>query len=205
MSTATLTAPVTVRSLLLGDRPGTDTADGLGRLLSDHGTAREALRDVRNLPAAAVHSVEHEVGSVLDGLLDLSLADIVVSCWRKHRSLTEAAGRTLAAPGTEEVVALATHRMTVSYSPHVDLFVDEVKVATFRFELVVVLEATGLSAVVTRGDLVAVQGGDWVATATLSLEGARLAERRSRVAPAVMLPLPHPLPLTDRPAAPAAT
>ncbi|HEU4948071.1 MAG TPA: hypothetical protein VFT31_13040 [Kribbella sp.] len=198
MNGAILTAPVTIRSFLFGAGTGADTAEVVGRVISEHGVARSALHGVRHLSAGAVQSVDREIGTVVDGLLDLDLGDILVACWSKHRALTEAAIRTLVAPGSEEVVALATHRAAATYSPHVDLLVDGRKVTTIEFRLTVVLDATGLAAVVRGGDLVALRGGDCRATATLLLEGVRLAERQSSLRPDLVVRLDPSVSLVDR-------
>ena len=56
-----------------------------------------------------------------DDLVDLDLGDLLVAGWRRHSRLVEAARRTLAAPGTEEVALLAPDRVTSVHHPHVDL------------------------------------------------------------------------------------
>lgn len=195
------TTPVTMRSFLFGSSPGEDTAEVIGRTLNEHGVAHTGLLGVRHLSGSVVRSVDREVGTVLDGLLEQDLGDVLVSCWRKHRSLVEAAEHTLAVPGSEVVVALATHRATATYSPHVDLYVDDVKVNTFEFELEVVVEATGLAAVVRHGDLVALRGGDCLVTAVLTLEGGRLAERQHRFDAELLVELHRPVALIDKAAA----
>ena len=198
MSSDSVTAPLTMRTFLFDDGAGGDTAEMIGRTLREHGVARSALAGIRNLSTSAAQSVDREVGNVVDGLLGLDLGDILVSCWRKHRALVEAAKRTLAAPGSEEVVILARHRATATYRPAVDLLVDGRKVTTFDFTLAIVFEATGLEAVVRMGELVALQGGDCLATATLTLEGARLAERQRHFDPALVVSLHPGVVLVDR-------
>ena len=193
-----VTTPVTLRAFLFDTGAGEDTAEVIGRTLSEHGVAQAGLIGVRKLSTSVVHSVDREVGTVLDGLLDLDLGDILVSCWRKHRSLVEAAEHTLAVPGSEEIVVLALHRATATYSPHVDLYVDDVKVNTFEFELSVVFAATGLAAVVRHGDLVGLRGGDCLVTATLTLEGGRLAQQQRHFDAGLLVGLHRPIALVDK-------
>lgn len=191
MRSTTIPAPLTMRTFLFDDGTVGDTAEAIGRTLNDHGVARAALAGTRHLSSAAVQSVDHEVGNVVDGLLGIDLGDILVSCWSKHRALVDAAKRTLAAPGSEEVVALARHDATATYRPTVDLLVDGIKVMTLRVTLAIAFDVTGVAAVVREGQLVALKSGDCLATATLTLEGERLAQRQRRVDPALLVNL-HP-------------
>lgn len=197
MTSSTLPAPLTVRAFLFGDGTGADTAEAVGRAFREQGVAEAALRGVRHLSAAGAQLVDREVGKVVDNLLAFDLGDVLVSCWRKHRALTEAARRTLATPDSEEVVTLAAHQATATYCPYVDLFVDDVKVTTLEFKLAVTFLATGLAAVVRSGELVALEGGDCLATATLTLNEAKLAERRMQFEPALMVNLRRGIRLVD--------
>lgn len=200
MSNGTLAAPLNMRAFLFDDGTGTDTAEVVARTLRERGVTASALRGVGHLSAAAEHSVDREVAAVVDDLLALDLGDVLVSCWRKYSALTEAARRTLATPGSEEVVALASHEATATYCPYVDLFLDDIKLTTLEFKLAVTFLATGLAAVVRSGNLVAVEGGDCLATATLTLEGAPLTERRMHVDPSLVVNLRRGIPLLHEPA-----
>ena len=91
--------------------------------------------------------------------------------WRRYSALTSAAERTLAAPGSEEVVLLATHRVTWTYEPHIDLLVDGRKVTSLELQMTVVFDLHGVAAVVQLGDLVALRGGGCLITATLAARG----------------------------------
>jgi len=66
------------------------------------------------------------------------MGDLAVAGWRRHAALTAAADRTRVNPGSWEVVDLATHRITSVHRPYVELLLNDVHVATVRFELRVV-------------------------------------------------------------------
>ena len=204
MIPATTDGPSTARSFLFGDGEGGDTGRLLGEALHEQGVGRTALSSVRRLPASAAHLVDREIGTVADGLLDLDLGDALVLGWRRYSALVDAAERTLAAPDGAEIVALATHRITSTYRPHVDLMVGGVKLNTFEFELQIVFDLTGVSAVVRSGNLVAVRGGDCLVTARLFLEGLRLAERKKPVDVTREVRLVPGVPLVRKPAPPPA-
>ena len=196
MSSADITGPISARVFLLGADKGADTAEVLARSLSECGVARSAIQGLRGLSISALQAVHREVATVADGLLNLDLGDILLSGWRKYTDLTKAAERTLANPGSEEVVVLATHRVVSTHHPSVDLIVDGAKVHTFVFELKVKFDLDGVVAVVRRGDLVALRCGECVVTATLTLEGTLLElSRKARIDLALVVQLHPPIPL----------
>lgn len=199
MTTTTFHPPLTARLFLFGEDSGADSAQVLARAVHEHGVAGASLRGVRRLSGSALETVDQEIGAVADGMLDLDLGDLLVAGWKKYASLTDAARRTHAAPGSEEVVVLATHQLTCSLQPHVDLLLDGVRLNSFEFDLTLVFEVIGLVAVVRSGDLVALRGGECRVTGTLDLEGAKLAERRGRFSTGLLVPLRQPIPLVDEP------
>ncbi len=201
MTSSVLNAPVTAQVFLFGDGAGADTGEVLGHVLGEHGIARSALGAAPVLSASAAQAVDREIGKVADGLLDVDLAKALVSGWRKYTTLTEAAKRTLVAPDSVEIVALASHRVTSTWRPCVDLFVDEAKARTFQFELKVTFELTGVSAVVKLGNLVALQSGECMVTATLTIDGSRLAQRQGRIDLALEAQLHPAISLADKAAA----
>jgi hypothetical protein len=196
MSSADVTGPLSVRAFLLGEATGADTAEVLARSLRECGVARSAIHGLRGLSVSALQAVHREVATVADGLLNLDLGDILLSGWRKYTDLTKAAERTLASPGSEEVVVLATHRVVSTHRPSVDLIVDGAKVHTFIFELKVEFDLKGVVAVVRQGDLVALRCGECMVTATLTLEGTSLElSRKGRIDLALVVRLHPPIPL----------
>jgi hypothetical protein len=197
VSSVDVTGPLSVRVFLLGEATGADTADVLARSLRECGVARSAIQGLRSLSVSALQAVHREVATVADGLLELDLGDILLSGWRKYTDLTKAAERTLASPGSEEVVVLATHRVVSTHHPSVDLIVDGATVHTFVFELKVTFDLNGVVTVVRRGDLVALRCGECVVTVTLTLEGTSLElSRKERIDLGLVVQLDPPIPLT---------
>ncbi|MBD0293541.1 MAG: hypothetical protein ICV70_08215, partial [Jiangellaceae bacterium] len=147
--------------------------------------------------ASGLQAVDHEIATVTDGLLDLDVGDILVSGWRKYAALSKAAKSTLTAPDSEEVVALATHKITFTHRPHIDLFVNDAKVNTLEFELILAFDLSGVLAVVKSGKLVALRAGKCVLTATLSLEKGQLARRQGHIDLPLVVQLHPPVTLLD--------
>lgn len=188
----TAPAPVTVSGLLTG---GGSVADVIEQAISDEDLTGTALRSVRRLPQSAIALVDHEVASTAEGLLDVDLGDLLITGWRKYTKLTDAARRTLDVAGSREIVTLATHRIRSTYSPRVDLVVNGLTLHAFKFELEVVFEVTALEAVVRAGTLASLNGGRCVVTATLRLDGARLAGRQRTLDLELFVRLDPPRPL----------
>lgn len=197
MSSADLTETLSARVFLLGD--ATDTVEVLARSLDEQGLSLFTIQGLRKLSGSALQAVHHEIATVANGVLDLDLGEVLMSGWRKYTDLVKAAERTLASPGSEEVVALATHRVSSTHRPSVELLVDGVTVYTFVFELTVVFDLTGVAAVIRQGDLVTLRGGECVITATLTLEKTPLElSRKGRIDLALVLALHRPIPLVRR-------
>ncbi|MFI8826603.1 hypothetical protein [Streptomyces sp. NPDC053431] len=168
-----LTAPTTVRSFLLG--PG----EGLDGPLRARGTAGPLLAPVRGRTTpAADRAVEHELATVVDDFLGLDVIDLAAGGWRGHSALKAAARRTRDLPGSEEVVALARHRITSTHRPTVDLYVDGAKLGTVAVELNLVLWVSGLVCVVRDACLTGVRSGDCAVDVSLAVQGATVAERK---------------------------
>ncbi len=188
-------APLSADALLFGS--AAETVEALGDALNELGITRTALRSVRRLSTSAVAVVDHEIGAVTDGLLNLDLGDVLLAAWQKYAKLTDAARRTLAVSGSEEIVPLAAHTVRSTYAPHVDLVANGVRIHSFKFELEIVFELTALQAIVRAGTLTALRGGECVVTAALSLDDVQLAKKDRPVDLELMVRLHPPRPLID--------
>jgi hypothetical protein len=164
--------PVTIRMVLFGNDPRS--------VVPRRGWAvmREELSRVR---AEMRPVVERELAAAVAGLLDVDLGEVVRGGWRSYAKLISAARATVDNPGTTEVVALATHRITASHTPHVDLVIDEVKVATVEVTVEVVIDVEGLLATVYGGRLVNLHSGRCQVRATLHYAGVELASGTAAV------------------------
>ncbi|SES48497.1 hypothetical protein SAMN04487983_10699 [Streptomyces sp. yr375] len=202
MTTTAPAEPFTVRAFLLGpDCP--DTADALAGPLHSAGAANELLRGTRPLPPAADQAVEHELAGSIGSFLSLDVFDVAAGGWRRHAALTEAARRTRAAPGSEEVVALASHEITSNHHPYVDVFLDGAKVGTLDVWLDLFFRISGLVTVVRDAHVVAVRSGQCVLEARLAVQQIPLAERQGRLDLPGIWHLHTPLPLLkDQPPPP---
>lgn len=194
MTTTPAAEPVTIRAFLLG-REDPAAADALLGPLHGGGAADALLGGTRPLTASAGQAVERELATVIDSFLGLDVFDVAAGGWRKHAALTAAARRTRDIPGSEEVLALATHSITSSHRPYVDVFVDGARIGTLQVELDLTFRIAGLIAVVRDAHLIAVRSGECVLRGCLSAQRIPLAERQGRLDLPGVWDLHTPVPL----------
>jgi hypothetical protein len=168
--------PHTPLTLLFG--PG-DAAEALDHAIVSADADGNLGRALEHLPAEAHTAAVREVTTAAAGLLDVNLADMLITGWREHQDLTAAARRTLAAPGSTELVDLADHRVTSSQEPYVSVLVDGHQVATLRLGLTVVFDVTAMLAGISAGRLVAVHSGDCHISVTLAIDEAEVVTRQT--------------------------
>ena len=172
MMTTPLNETATLRDLLFADTHGAVT-DTLAGSLHDHGTVKPFL-----LVGPALSEAEREVASATDELLSLNLVDILAAGWKKYDALTQAARRTAAAPGTEEVVVLVTHRIDSTHRPSVELYVDGASMGTIALAMCVSLTVTGARAVVSAGRLTEIRTGTCTAAGSLAVAEVEVVKRQ---------------------------
>jgi hypothetical protein len=153
-----------------------EPTDALAESLHEHGTVKTLVTGFPGLTAA----VEREVATQADGLLSLNLLDLVAAGWNRYAALREAARRTRDAPTTEEIVALATHRIESSHHPTVEVFIDGKSVGTIEVELTVATGMAGVLAVVRQARLTEIRSGNCTVTGTLAIERTVVAERQRK-------------------------
>jgi hypothetical protein len=138
-------------------------------------------RALESLPPPARAIAVQEVRAAVAGLLNINLVDLLLEGWRQYRDLTSAAQRTLASPGSSEVVRLATHRVTAEQQPQVSVLVNGHQAATIRFRVSMVLDISALLATIKAGLLVTVHAGRCDISVTLAIDGIDVAAKQARL------------------------
>jgi hypothetical protein len=184
----------TAHDLLFGSLGSQQTAEVLAVAMAASDGAGQPPDAIAHLPSATRVAARHEVGVAADTLLDLDLGEAVVAGWLKYEKLLEA-GRRTRGSSVREVVELVTHRITATYTPHVDLYVDDIRMRTVELRLELAFDITGVSAVIAAGDLVAIQGGDVDITGTLTAAGATVVTRSRKLPSHLVVTLRRPVPL----------
>jgi hypothetical protein len=173
------TNPDTALTLLFG--PGDRATDMVTHTILTAGTGGELDRTLKRLPPPMRDAAAREVTTATAELLDINLVDVLLRGWREYADLTSAARRTLAAPGTTELVSLASHRVSMSQQPSVAVLVDGRQVANLRLGLSLAFEVKAVLARVRAGRLVAVVSGSCDVTATLAIDDIDIVSRRAQL------------------------
>ena len=179
MSSSEPAAPHTALALLFGPDQETPAAVAERLRSADIGTDLRGALD--SLPPLTRAAAVDQVTTAAAGLLDINLADLVAAGWQKHADLTAAARRTLAAPGSTDLVDLASHRVSTAQEPYVTVLVDGHCVATIRFGLSLAFEISALLAEIKAGKLVALHSGRCVVTGTLAIQDINVVTRQARI------------------------
>jgi len=109
MTTVIPNQPPTTSARLFGETQ--DTGQALAQALDEKGVLGSLGAALQQVSQAGRQAADRQVATVAHGLLDLDLGDLVVAGWRKQAALAAAVERTIANPGSTEVVELATHRL----------------------------------------------------------------------------------------------
>ena len=179
MSSSEPAAPHTALALLFGQDQPTPAAVAERLRSADIGTDIRGALD--SLPPLTRKAAVDQVTTTAAGLLDINLADVVATGWQKHADLTAAARRTLAVPGSTDLVDLASHRISTAQEPYVTILVDGRRVATVRFGISLAFEISALLAEIKAGRLVALHSGRCMVTGTLAIQDINVVTRQARI------------------------
>jgi hypothetical protein len=187
MTPAARERPHTALELLFG--PAEDASKALTHQILSGGAGQNLGRALEHLPKVTREAAVREATTAAAGLLQVDLIGVLVAGWREHRDITSAARRTLAAPGSTELVSLATHQVTMDQQPSVGVLVDGHRVATLQFRLSVDFDVSALVAGISAGRLVAIHSGRCDVTATLAVQGTDVLTRQARLELPGVIPL----------------
>jgi hypothetical protein len=161
--------------------PGADSVTQVERQLEEQSALEPAVRRLDGVPSGLVEVAAGKVGAVLAGLLDIK------GVRPARRGVAEAWGaddgrrQTAESPGEEQIVKLATHRITSTHRPRIDVEVDDTRVGSIDVEIDVTFVLHAVRAVVAGGRLVALRSGLVDLEATLSCGGLPIASERRQV------------------------
>jgi hypothetical protein len=183
MTTAGVGGTPSAVDLLFG--PDADAASALaealaGEILSPGGD-QNLGRALTYLPEMTRKAAAQEAATTAAALLKVDLVGVLVSGWRNHRHVVSAARRTLAAPGSAELVSMSSHEVTLDQRPSVSVLVDGQRVATLELGLSIVFGVNALLLEISGGRLTGVRSGRCDITATLAVQGTDLLVRRAHL------------------------
>jgi hypothetical protein len=170
----TTTGATTPLGLLFGSDPARQQAR-LGAAIRKQARAGPLSADAEVVPARALGLLRRRLAALAADLLDHDLVDLAADGWRTHDRLVAAARETAERPGTEKVVALATHDLSSTQHAEVDVVLDGATITTVALDLEVAARIEGLDAAVAGGALVGLASGSAEVTVMLAVDGAEVA------------------------------
>ena len=187
MTTAGEGSTPTALDLLFG--PDADAAEILAGEILSPGGDENLGRALADLPETTRTAAVQQAAVTVAALLKVDLIGVLVRGWREHRDIVSAARRTLAAPGSTELVSMSTHEVTVDQRPSVSVLVDGQPVATLKLGLSIVFDVNALLLGISGGRLVAVHAGRCEVTTTLAVQGTDLLVRHAHLELRGVIPL----------------
>jgi hypothetical protein len=189
MMDAPYVVPYTAGSLLYGN----DVVTGLAAEITRPETRIALGRRFGDVGATALTQVQQQLAGKAAGFLQVDLVTVVMAGWAKQRQLTAAAQRTAQAlpgdPQEQEWVGLAGHDIVLTQRPTVDVVVNGTTILTLAFELTMTITVEALDALVRRGRLVGLGGGQCRVKIAFSLAGTDLGHREHVLNLGLVLPL----------------
>jgi hypothetical protein len=164
------------RSLPLFDPVAVASDSRLVASFKSNNIGYSAVHRVRRLLPSACTAVDAAVLSALASTLDINAANCLLAGWNKYKEVQEAMVVTAANPGREEVVTIDEHRIHSTYHPAVKVFVDEVEVHEYTFDLHVIFTVEGVAVTLKEGRVKSVRSGRCQVDATLKTLGMNLKE-----------------------------
>src|SRR5215831_3172505 len=189
MTTAGEGSTPTALDLLFGRGSAAAAAETLAGEISSLGGGQDFGRALAPLPETVRKAAAQEAGTTMAALLKVDLTGVLVRGWREHRDIVSAARRTLAAPGSTELVSMSAHEITLDQRPSVSVLVDGQQVASFDLGLSIVFDVNALLLGISGGRLVAIRSGRCEITATLAVQGTDLFAKQARLELPGVIPL----------------
>jgi hypothetical protein len=179
----------TALDLLFGPGAEAVAAETLAGEISSLGGGQDLDRALAHLPETVRKAAAQEAGTTMAALLKVDLIDVLVRGWREHRDIVSAARRTLAAPGSTELVSMSAHEVTLDQQPSVSVLVDGQQVAVLHLGLSIVFDVNALLLGISGGRLVAVRSGRCDITAILAVQSTDLLVKHARLELPGLIPL----------------
>jgi hypothetical protein len=179
VTTARPERPLTAADLLFGS--SADAPEALARQIVSAGRGQNLGRALERLPRVTRDAAIREAALAAAVLLKIDLVDVLVAGWRDHRDIRSAAQRTLATPGSKELVGVAPHRISTVQQPAVSILLDGHRVHTLQLGLSIIFEVTGLVAGVSRGRLAGLHAGRGEVGVALTVHEIEILAKRAHL------------------------
>jgi hypothetical protein len=171
-------SPITARAVVFGEME--NAVAGLAQAISSGQGRGNVYSSLQGLSEPTRNAAIREISAIGAGLLELDLSGLLVAGWQKYKTLAQAARRTAALPGSEEIVEVVTHQISVTSRPNVELLINDIRVTTVNFELQLEFDVKALTAVIRSGRIVALESGRCDITGRVAIEGMVVVTRTAK-------------------------
>lgn len=161
--------------------PNTDAAEALASEILSPGGDQNLDHALARFPEMTRRAAAREAATTAAALLKVDLVEVLMRGWRKHRDIISAARRTLAAPGSTELVIVTSHQIKLDHRPSISVLVDGQRVATLQLGLSIVFDLNAVLLGISGGRLIGVRSGRCDITATLAVQGTDLLVKRGHL------------------------
>jgi len=161
--------------------PNADAAEALASEILSPGGDQNLGRALAQFPEMTRRAAAREAATTAAALLEVDLVEVLMRGWREHRDIISAARRTLAAPGSTELVIVSSHEITLDHRPSISVLVDGQRVATLQLGLSIVFDLNAVLLGISGGRLTGVRSGRCDITATLAVQGTDLLVKRGHL------------------------
>ncbi len=183
--------------------PAPDLTTRMANALADEGVAVQP-GGVGPLPIPGWHMLSGAAAREIDGLLNISIQDILIGAWNKSFTVGQQLEKSLKSPGKDIFQQLAEHKITSKHEPYLALLKDGQEIGRLPFSVSIELVVQGAVLRIRDGEIKEIETGRIKGKGTLKCAGATLVDKElqpvslpGRLAvglkPASIQPAPNPL------------
>ena len=165
---------LTLSNLLLP--PEAELAASLTRALDEEGVSMSAAGGP-HLSVSAFRLMAGALAQKLPGLLNIGLADVFVGAWNKSVAVRQQIDKSAKAPGKDQFLQLAEHKISSTHKPYVALMKGGRELARVPFEVSVEIVLQGAVLRILDGAIKEIQTGRVKGKGTVKCAGAILVEK----------------------------
>lgn len=180
--------PQSVKDLLFA---GNDVPPELTRVAGEVAKSGGLSEALAKLTPVGLDILGSRIGALVGDMLNVDLGGMLGGALTRNAELAAAMRATAEQPGSEAVVTLADQTLQSSYSPAVDIVIDEVPLVSITFDVALATLIEGAMVIVRDGRMVAVQAARAHLAASLSCDGAPIAAREVELNLPAVLRLPQ--------------
>jgi hypothetical protein len=131
------------------------------------------------LPLVEWTSVYNQILGKCPELLEFKLQDILIGGWRKYQQIEQYFEQGKTNPEVSFSVPLVTHTIVSEHHPKIEIRMNEIKLGTIDFEILLKLELSGIILNIKGGEIDGVKAGNCKCKGSVACEGIVLFDDSS--------------------------